>query len=135
VTGAQADAAASVVESAKASGVNLDSDCVEELTAQLSDEDAEKLAAAGDGSAELSPEGEALGNDVLNCAPQDELVDLFIAGMSESGEDIDEDCARDALADFDVAEIVSATNGSEPPADLITALVPCLDITGTTTGG
>jgi hypothetical protein len=135
VTDAQADAAASVVESAKDNGVTLDADCVEELTAQLSDEDAEKLAAAGDGSAELSPEGEALGDEVLSCAPQDELVDLFISGMSESGEDVDEDCARDALADFDVAEIVSATNGGEPPADLIAALVPCLDLTGTTTGG
>lgn len=134
VTGAQADAAAKVVESAKAGGINLDEDCVKELTAQLSDEDAEKLAASEEGSAELSPEGEALGDDVLACASQDELVDLFISGMSESGETVDEDCARDALEDFDVAEIVGATTGGDPPADLIAALVPCLDLTGTTGG-
>jgi hypothetical protein len=133
LTGAQADAAASVVKAAKGGGIDLDEDCVGELTAQLSDEDAEKLAAAEDGSADLSPEGEALGDDVLKCAGQDQLVDLFITGMSQSGQNVDEDCAKDALADFDVAEIVSATNGGDPPADLIAALVPCLDVTDTTT--
>jgi hypothetical protein len=134
VTGARADAAAKVVESAEAGGITLDLDCVEELTAQLSDEDAEKLAASEDGSAELSAEGEALGDDVLECASQDELVDLFISGMSESGETVDEDCARDALEDFDVAEIVGAARGGDAPADLIAALVPCLDLTDTTGG-
>jgi hypothetical protein len=54
--------------------------------------------------------------------------------MSESGETVDEDCARDAVEDFDVAEIVGATTSGEPPADLIAALVPCLDLTGTTGG-
>ncbi len=49
VTGARADAAAQVIESAKAGGINLDEDCVKDLTAQLSDEDAEKLAASEDG--------------------------------------------------------------------------------------
>jgi hypothetical protein len=134
VTGARADAAAQVIESAKAGGINLDEDCVKDLTAQLSDEDAEKLAASEDGDAELSAEGEALGDDVLKCASQDELVDLFISGMTESGETVDEVCARDALEDFDVAEIVGATTSGEPPADLIAALVPCLDLTGTTDG-
>ncbi len=134
VTGARADAATNVVEAAEARGINLDEDCVKELTAQLSDEDAEKLAASADGSADLSAEGEALGDDVLTCASQDELVELFISGMSESGQPVDEDCARDALEDFDVAEIVSATTGGDPPADLIAALVPCLDLTGTTGG-
>jgi hypothetical protein len=135
VTGAQADAAASVVKAAEAGGITLDEDCVKELTAQLSDADAEKLAAAEDGNADLSAEGEALGDDVLKCAGQDELVDLFITGMAQSGQNVDEDCAKDALADFDVAEIVTATNGGDPPADLIAALVPCLDLTDTTTGG
>jgi hypothetical protein len=55
--------------------------------------------------------------------------------MSQSGQNVDEACARDALADFDVAEIVSAANGGDPPADLIAALVPCLDVTDTSTGG
>ncbi len=118
VTGARADAAAKVVESAKAGGINLDEDCVKELTAQLSDEDAEKLAASEDGSAELSAEGEALGDDVLKCASQDELVDLFISGMSESGETVDEDCARDAARGFRRRRDRGCDDGRRPPGRL-----------------
>lgn len=130
VSGPQAEAAQAAIDSAKESGLEFDEGCVNDLAAQLSDADAEAIVAAGDGQSDLSPEGEALSTELINCADQDALIDLFISGIAESGQDVDEACARDALGDFDVAEIVTATQGGDPPTELIQALVPCFDLGG-----
>ena len=118
----QAAAAQSVIDAAAEDGVTLDEDCVEEVAAQLSDADA--ALAAEDDTAVLSPEGEALGVQLLDCADEDAIVDLFLAEIGAEG--VDEDCARDALADFDVAEILrNAGEDTEPPDGFIEALEPC----------
>lgn len=61
-----------MLTSAMSSGVQVDSQCLLDVIAQLSDADAKILgegaragSLAGDG---LSPEGQALGQDALNCA-------------------------------------------------------------------
>jgi len=121
---AQAAAAQSAIDGAAEDGIALDESCVNDIAAQLSDEDAELAAAEGDD--ELSPEGEALTVSLLTCADEDALVDLFIQGMSESGPTLDEDCAREEIQDFDVVEILTAAGeGSDPPQDFIEALTPC----------
>jgi hypothetical protein len=118
----QAAAAQSVIDAAAEDGVTLDEDCVEEVAAQLSDADA--ALAAEDDTAVLSPEGEALGVQLLDCADEDAIVDLFLAEIGAEG--VDEDCAREALADFDVAEILrNAGEDTEPPDGFIEALAPC----------
>ena len=119
----QAAAAQVVIDSAAEGGLTLDEDCVNEVAAQLSDADA--ALAAEDDTAELSAEGEALGVQLINCADDDAIVDLFLAEIGAEG--VDEDCARDALADFDVAEILrDAGEDTEPPDGFIEALEPCL---------
>jgi hypothetical protein len=121
---AQAAAAQSAIDGAAEDGITLDESCVNDIAAQLSDEDAELAAAEGDDA--LSPEGEALTVSLLTCADEDALVDLFIQGMSESGPTLDEDCARDELERFDVVEVLTAAGeGSDPPQDFIDALTPC----------
>ena len=121
---AQAAAAQSAIDGAAEDGIALDESCVNDIAAQLSDEDAELAAAEGDD--ELSPEGEALTVSLLTCADEDALVDLFIQGMSEGGPTLDEDCAREEIQDFDVVEILTAAGeGSDPPQDFIEALTPC----------
>ena len=131
LTDDQAAAASSAIEEAEAGGVELDEDCVNEVAAQLSDEDAAKVVAAGPGEdADLSPEGEALGLELLGCADEDALIDLFIAGMNESGETFDEDCAREKLEGLDVADLAAATQGGDPPEELISALIECVDTGG-----
>jgi len=128
---AQAQAASSAIEEAKAGGLELDEACVNGVAAKLSDDDAAKLAASDDGgSPDLSAEGEALGLELLGCANSDDLVDLFVAGMTESGQAIDEDCAREKLADYDVSELVAASQGGDAPADLISAMLECVDAGG-----
>jgi hypothetical protein len=122
---AQAAAAATAIESASADGITLDQACVEGIAGQLSEADAQ--LAADDADAELSAEGEALGIELLSCADADEIVELFIAGMSESGESFDEDCAREQLQGIDIKEIIAtAGSGDDLPAELVTALTPCL---------
>ena len=79
----QAAAAQSAIDGAAEDGLTLDESCVNDIAAQLSDEDAE--LAAGEDDAELSPEGEALTVSLLTCADEDALVDVFIQGLSESG--------------------------------------------------
>jgi hypothetical protein len=121
---AQAAAADAAIESAAADDVTLDRECVEGIAGQLSEDDAR--LAADDTEAELSAAGEALGTELLSCADADEIVELFIAGMSDGGEQFDEDCAREQLADVDVQAIIaSAGDGEDVPAELIAALTPC----------
>jgi hypothetical protein len=127
--GPQAAAAAATIESASSSGLQLDEACVNDLAAQLSDEDAEAIVSGGD-DAEISAEGQALGGELLGCADADALVDAIIAGINESGQEIDEDCARAELADEDVAEVVAAIQGGDMPPDLVAALVECIDVGG-----
>jgi hypothetical protein len=121
LSGPQADAAQSAIDSAEEDGLTLDEDCVNELAAQLSDDDA--VLAAEDGDADLSPAGEALTIQLVSCADPDELVDSLIEAM---GSGFDEDCARDALKGIDLTELVTASgNGDEPPAEFVEALTPC----------
>ncbi len=126
--GPQAAAAAATIQSASEAGLTLDEGCVNDLAAQLSDADAEAIAA--DGDAEISAEGQALGAELLGCADADALVDVFIAGMNESGQPVDEDCARDKLEGVDIPDLVAATQGGDMPSDLVAALVECVDIGG-----
>jgi hypothetical protein len=121
---AQSAAAQSAIDSASEDGVTLDEDCVNEVAAQLTEEDA--ALAAADDDAELSPAGEALTIQLISCADSDELVDLFIAGLAESGPALDEDCAREQLEEFDVVEALTAAGGDgDLPEGLIEALTPC----------
>jgi len=125
--GPQAAAAAATIESASSSGLQLDEACVNDLAAQLSDEDAEAIASGAD-DVEISEGGQALGAELLGCADPDALVDAFIASINESGQEIDEDCARDVLEGVDIPELVAATQGGDLPSDLVAALVECADV-------
>jgi hypothetical protein len=125
---AQAAAARSAIDAAAEDGVTLDESCVNEVAAQLSEEDAE--LAARDGDAMLSDAGESLGIELLKCADEDEITELFLAGLGET-EGLDEACAREVLDDFDIVEVIGSTQaGEEPPAALIQALLPCFDLGG-----
>ena len=131
LTDDQAAAAAAAMDEAEAGGIELDEECVDEVAAQLSDEDAAKAAAAEPGEdAELSPEGEALGLELLGCADNDALVDLFISQMNESGQAFDEDCAREKLEGLDVADLAATTEGGDPPEEFIAAFMECVDTGG-----
>lgn len=131
LTSAQSDAAAAAMRDAEASGIELDESCVNEVAAKLTEEDAAKIVAADpDDVADLSPEGEVLGAELLRCVDQDALIGLYIDGLQQSGQSFDEACLRENLADIDVAEFAAASVGDEPPAELVAATMECLDTGG-----
>lgn len=123
-TGPQAAAADAAIASAAEDGVDLDRECVEEVAAQLSDADAELIAA--DNTDDLSAEGDALGVELGLCADADQLIDLFITGMGDSVEQFDEDCLREQLTEVDLGGLIAASGADEgPPPELTDALMPC----------
>ncbi|HYN32103.1 MAG TPA: hypothetical protein VES40_05720 [Ilumatobacteraceae bacterium] len=128
LSGPQAAAVAATLEQAESGGLTLDEECVNGIASQLSEEDAEKIVADNDD--DLSAEGEALGMELLGCADQDGLIDLFITGMAGSGAAFDEDCAREKLQDIDIAELVASSDGGDPPADVIAAIAECTESGG-----
>ena len=73
-----------------------------------------------------SAAGAALSLELLGCVDEDTLVDLFVEALAGSGQDFDEDCVREKLEEFDVADIVAASQGAEPPADVVAAMVSCV---------
>ena len=126
LSGSQEAAAQSVIDAAAEDGIELDEACVNELSAQLTDEDAEVAAAEGDG--DLSPAGEALTVQLLSCADEDAIIDLFISELSQTGATLDEDCAREQIERFDVVEVLTAAGGNdEPPQEFIDALTTCFE--------
>ena len=130
-SGAQGEAADAAIAAADEEGFALDEGCVNDLAGQLSDDDAQAIVDGGpDGDAALSPEGEDLSLQLLTCVDGDELVDQFIEGMNESGQAFDEACARERLEDFDIAALVAAGEGAEPPDDLIQVMIDCIEIGG-----
>ena len=128
--GGNSDAAKEVakqtVEAAKADGLDLDEGCVADIADSLSDEDAAAIIDAGpDGDPEISPEGEELSLGILACVDNDQLVEQFIQGMGDAGEEFDEACVREKLEDFDLTEIAQAGPDAEPPTEMITAMIEC----------
>lgn len=131
LTDDQQAAASLTIQQAKDGGVELDESCVNGVAAQLSDDDAQKIVAAGtDGEADVSEEGDALSLELLNCAGQDAIIDLMVKSLNESGQNFDEDCVRENLADIDMAELATAMGDGDAPPEFTAALMKCVDVGG-----
>jgi hypothetical protein len=95
-----------LMESADAAGLVLDRSCVEDIAAQLSDDDSKRIIEAGpDEQPVLSDEGEALGTDLFGCVSTDSLVDSIITDMGD--ENVDVECMKDALKGLDTATLAA----------------------------
>lgn len=93
-------------DEATASGIELDRRCVDEIMAEMSDADARLILDAGpDGDPAISPEGEALGDEIISCIDTDSLVDSIVADLGD--ENIDVDCLRNELKALDPEALVS----------------------------
>ena len=118
-----------LMASAEAEGITADRDCVEKVSADLSDEDAGKLIESnGDlETADLTPEGFSTATGLLNCIDTSEVVDQAIADLRDQGLDFDEQCVRDAFEGVDFSEF---TSDGGIPEDLTGSLLSCVDIGG-----
>jgi hypothetical protein len=130
-TGLQSRAADAAIEAAAAQNIDLDEDCVREIASRLTDDDAQEIVDAGpDGEAELSAEGEALSIELVRCVDGDALIDQFITGMAEGGQEFDESCVREQLEGVDVAELIATSEGSGAPSELVASLIECFALGG-----
>ena len=104
----------------------FDQDCVEDRIKDLSDEDAKAITDAGpDGNPELSPEGEALTRELASCIDFDALVDQIV---SESGQQVDEECISEAREDFEEARTSTANADEGGILDgLLSSLIDCFE--------
>lgn len=95
--GKQGEVADLLIEAADEGGLELDNDCVNDTAAKLSDDDAEKIVEAGtDGDPDVSPEAEALFDEIFNCVDTSAFVDSILAEF-EGDDSIDADCLREEL--------------------------------------
>jgi hypothetical protein len=128
VVGVRGQVARLAIEAAAVEGLELDAGCVDQLAAQLTDDDARALVDAGiDGVPALSAHGDALTAQLLTCVDEEALVDLFVDGLEQSGEAFDEACVRANLDDVDLGE---ARGEDESSRDLLGAVVDCVDLGG-----
>ena len=112
-SGDQAKAADELIQVVDDRDASVDKKCVEDLAGQLSDEDAKKFVEAHS-DAKLSPEGEAIAEQIFGCVDTDAIVDQIV---DEVGEDnIDVDCLKDAL------------KGGIPLDSMSAAMIECLTI-------
>lgn len=123
-SGAQGEVVDTFDELASEQGIDFDRGCVEDLAADLSDDDAEAIVAAGtDGDAEISDEGEAIGERVFDqCVDVESYRDAIIEQLEESDDSIDADCIREALGD--------ASTASEIEDAVFSAAFDCVNLDG-----
>ena len=127
--------AGKLVDSAKDSDVDLDEDCLRQFAAKFTDDDAQQLVDNIDdlNAAEISPEGEDLMFQMLDCADLDgssidagtldeaaitELIDGYVANIPDN---VDPDCFREVLESVDPAQLAS---GQAP--ELFSGITTCL---------
>ncbi len=129
-SGDQGEVADQLVAAAEAEGLELDRGCVEDLAGQLSDADAAAILEAGpDGDPEVSPAGQAIGDNLFSCVDTSAFADLIVTQLEASGMDVDADCVRDALSGFDPNSLAGAAEG-DLPDEMLTAMFECIDLTG-----
>lgn len=114
-----------VMQQSGTSGLTLNEPCVSDVISRMSPEDAKKLADSDlGGEVELTPEGEALGEELVTCLDRNAFIDALVADLSTNGIDVDRDCIADALADTELSELFDPA-GAGPPPEVISALDAC----------
>ena len=106
--------------------VEFDRGCIEEIAAELTEEDAQAIVDAGpDGDARLSAEGEALQESLFGCMDQGDIIGLFVQSIEEAGQEVDDACVQDVLSDVDLAPLLES---GEPPDEVIEAVFGCVQL-------
>lgn len=113
------------VETMDGGGVEVDRGCAEKVVDKMSDDDVEAIIDESNGrDATLSPDGQALADDLLDCVDTsalitDDLIDQIVEG---AGDNVDAECMRDALENLDLS------NPDDP--GVASAMMECVDLDG-----
>ena len=94
--------------------IELDRSCVEKLAAQLSDDDAKGILDSykADNEPNISPEGEAIGEQMIGCASGDSMADKIMESVGDQ-EGMDKECLREFLDGLSPEEMaaIGASDG------------------------
>jgi len=102
--GQQGEVADMFIELAEAEGIELDRNCVEEAAGQLSDDDAEKIVEAGtEGSADVSADADAVGEQILGCLDVDSYRESILTQFGTDSS-VDIDCLRAELDELETVD-------------------------------
>lgn len=124
-----------LVDAAGDEGFDLDRDCIVGLAGQLSEADRELLAADPAGDPELSPAGEALGEQLVTCIEFSEGTRAALAAsIAEEfgGEDpATIACVTDVFADLSDDDLLKMlrSQGDDLPASLKASILECVPAT------
>ncbi len=130
--GDQTKAADALMKSAEEEDIALDEDCVREVSAKLTDEDAKLILDSidSDGEPTLSDAGEVLKGEIFGCIDASQLVDQM---MQEIGDQpgMDKDCVREVLDGLSSDDIASIAQGNgdlsgDVMGQVMQDLVPCM---------
>jgi hypothetical protein len=110
------------VETMKGDGVEVDRACAEQVIEKLSDADVQAIIdGSNSGDAQLSPAGDELASQLLNCVDTSSLIsdDLIDQIVAAAGDSVDADCIRDAIGDLDLS------NPNDP--EVAKAMIECVN--------
>lgn len=111
-----------MVSTAGEEGIEFDEDCLSDVVRDLSDDGLDRLLGA-DGD-DLGPADLASTIGMVSCMTEDSLVTLFVDSMADNGVATDEDCVRDTVQQFDVAEVFSS-DSTDATEEMNAALMAC----------
>lgn len=118
--GDQDEAADLFLDAGAALDLDLDEDCVRDLTARLSDQDAAAIVESGQtGEPDLSDEGDAIADEIFGCVDVDSYLDREIRSFTDNDDSIDPDCLR--------RELEGLATAAEIADSLIDAAIACSD--------
>src|SRR4051794_36587037 len=127
-SGVQNAAADEIIKQADSGNLNPDENCIREKTANLSDEDAQKIVDSGSSDTpDLSPAGLAIVAQTMTCVSADKMLDELVKDLPTG---VDANCVRDKLKNADFSAIF--TSQTLPP-EIEQAMSDCTT-TSTTTG-
>lgn len=87
--------------------IDADRQCVADLAAQLTDDDAQALVEAyPNGDPKVSASGRAIGDRLLECADRGDLLDTLVTSLVASAP-VSESCVRGILAPLDSAQLAA----------------------------
>jgi hypothetical protein len=115
----QGDVADEMIEQAADAGMDLDEQCVRDLSVGLTDDDVRSLEEGSDGPTPAAQE--VLVQMVTDCASTEDIVDTILAELPDDGS-IDKECVAEFLKDADLA--------AAPDDAAASAMLECMTIEG-----
>lgn len=105
--------------------MTLDRGCAAKIVEQLPSGDVKAIIDGGvNGSPDLSARGREASTELFGCMDKDQLVDQLIEASGASNP-ATVACLKQALADFDVADLTSSMTGDEQPAAIGDEFAKC----------